>query len=386
MRHLDRVTLHIGGEGSGHLQPTGSAADDAKALELLVDGAQCLDLSVHILGYSLLPLARVGSLLTTLVLGGEGITSVPGELVKLTNLRVLQLAKCTSLKALPDLTPLSGLELIYLPDPLVKQGFPCRTMSYLHTKETLTLLRRRFHFGGSRLAVYTLMCIKKYTSVLKMLNQDVVMMIARMLHQSRAEPVWSRVDKLIYDVERFHCPWPPRFVSPYGPSVFSCDCGFQFVEDPQGVDPYDDEAVWAIYARRKAHFLKVYQDSGNWRENWRAISYPLNKAVQKVMLRPAYKNVFERSRVMVDDVISYLNHRTGNRIILTGGAAHIHTSSGNKDADRGFLFEDDIKGDVSMCIDNYLELRNAGAAEPRSGNHFNGLFSHRLKVEKNLRK
>jgi hypothetical protein len=30
-----------------------------------------------------------------------------------------------------------GLELIYLPDPLVKQGFPCRTMSYLHTRETL---------------------------------------------------------------------------------------------------------------------------------------------------------------------------------------------------------------------------------------------------------
>lgn len=283
------------------------------------------------------------------------------------------------MEAIPDLSPLEKLSQIYLP-PLVSGGdLPSHALQFVNTREIIVLARRRFYFGGARRAIYTLFCIKKYTNVMDAMNRNVMLIIARMLYDSRLDPVWQRADKYIFDMDHFHCPWPPRFETAWGPSVFSCACGFHFVEHPDLLfkdGRVDEKLAWEVYSRRAAHFKEMYNATTHAHSNWDSKSYPLCRCVQQVLL--ARKNVKQRTPDLVDAVISRLSTKTGGRV-MRSNVLQIRNAD---DYDPGWLFERDIQGDVCACIDDFLEnIRNAGAPEPHSAGKLNRLFSYRLQRE-----
>jgi hypothetical protein len=150
-----------------------------------------------------------------------GLERLPNAILKLKRLKCLYLKSCP-LQAVPDLSQLENLTHLSLPSSFqASLGVSSIYTSYWASTRALTVMcKKKFYFGGARSAIYTLLLIKKFTTILDLISKDVMNIILGMLYRSRGDAVWKTADKHAYDIETYHCDWPPPFATCFGPRYF----------------------------------------------------------------------------------------------------------------------------------------------------------------------
>jgi hypothetical protein len=295
--------------------------------------------------------------LTTLLIASCDLAFLPRQVaVFAPSLNTLSLVDLPLLTELPDLTPL--LKLTVLTVKCAGLARVTETSSWHATRESLLLYRRDYHYGGVRKAIWTLLCIRKYCSdslFTQCVAREVVLLIAKRLWESRASPVWKTVNKLAYDMERFHCSMPVPFVSALGPSCFQCQCGEKFGDPEQPLD------AKKMYEKRAIHFSRkhVYSSDDRGRCTEDSLHYPLNRAVQHIMAYPHNEKATERKPLMVDEVLRYLCQARCNvwRAPRLFGNARANYTIDEQVGKANTLYPCLIKEDIEACIDDYLRLK-----------------------------
>jgi len=164
--------------------------------------------------------------------------------------------------------------------------------------------------------------------------------------------------------EGFHVPDDPHsrgtpFATPYGPSVYFCECGEQFGDPTKEVTPEYSEMVKNL---RNAHFQEVYGANKEGYPQPKSSHYNLHRGVQRVMTRQKNRLVSEISEEIVDEVCAYLKKDQRTR--------------------GGDIFIGKLKEDIYRTIASYLECRSKGMKEPAEGEIIH--FITKMKVEQEL--
>lgn len=150
----------------------------------------------------------------------------------------------------------------------------------------------------------------------------------------------------------------PKFVTPFGPSVWYCSCGYQFGDYNKTVT--HDYCVQIKYTRTD-HFSEVYGTDINGYPTKTSSSFSLHRAVQVVLTSSAFRLATDRTYEMELKVAEYLKNKS---------KGNIHTK--------------DLANKIQIAIDSYLECRKMGMDEPLPGCRIE--FEQKLLVEQKLLK
>lgn len=164
--------------------------------------------------------------------------------------------------------------------------------------------------------------------------------------------------------EGFHVPDDPHsrgtpFATPYGPSVYFCECGEQFGDPTKEVTPEYAETIKKV---RNAHFQGVYGASKDGYPQPKSSHYNLHRGVQRVMTRQKNRLISEISEEIVDEVCAYLKKDQRTR--------------------GGDIFIGKLKEDIYRTIASYLECRSKGMKEPKEGETI--YFITKMKAEQEV--
>lgn len=291
--------------------------------------------------------------LTSLNMMRCGLRTLHPSIAELTSLNVLYLAY-NDLVELPDLSPLEHLHTLtvdYNPIDFDAKASAVHNNA-LRARESVMLLKKKFHYGGVKAAIVTLQCIWKYTSIMKAVNRDAFFHILRRVWNSRFSDVWKRANKRVWDMENYHCEWPVPFVTCYGPSAFACHCGKAVFGDPHAIDVNDYAALAKVQHARNKHFVECYDSSSDGGCTQNSKHFKLNRAVQEVLSR-RFHDKDEFSVDMMAALKAYLLEKTA---VINPPAYAYHTWKPPTGKFR-LHFWSMIEEDVELCIKDFLQIR-----------------------------
>jgi hypothetical protein len=159
----------------------------------------------------------------------------------------------------------------------------------------------------------------------------------------------------IEPVTHARIPWP-GFVSPFGPSVYRCKCGFRFGNPDEDLT---EETIVKLKQTRNAHFREMFGADINGYPTETSVHFPLHRAVQTVLTLKEFQNASVRNEEMELATARYLQKK---------GRGNIHVPT--------------IRGDIQFAIESYLECRRKGMTEPGHGEPID--FVKKAKLEQKL--
>ncbi len=327
---------------------------------------------------------------------------LPPSLFCLTNLTHLSISNCrlfhlpravTSLQKLvslsvkgnmldevPDLSSLLELSALATRDNRKLPSHSCQEWG--NTREAVLLLRKQFYYGGARKAAMTLLLIKKHAPdslFSKLVARDVVLIIAKMIWKDRSSIEWAKQDKIVHDMENYHCVMPVPFASIAGPSCFVCHCGVPFGDI--GDEKLDTEK---LKRDRGKHFgEKYFSDEVDGKCSQDSLHIPINRAVQMVLNTPVYDDVNELKPGMDNAVLEWLEKKCQGKVALRAPIfpslqQRLKARKGNRRYD--VVYASLIREDVIACIIDFLSLRAASGRKLMSKLEF-AVFANRTQDE-----
>ena len=131
------------------------------------------------------------------------------------------------------------------------------------------------------------------------------------------------------------------FVTPYGPSVYRCECGRQFGDPTKEVTiEYSDH----VKKERNLHFKDVYGSNNEGYTQDKSSHSNLHRAIQKVMINPKNQFATSLSEEHIKEVCAYLKKDQKIR--------------------GGDIFTKKLDTTMRMCIQSYLDCRIKKMKEP----------------------
>ena len=129
-----------------------------------------------------------------------------------------------------------------------------------------------------------------------------------------------------------------RFVSPFGPSVYRCKCGFVFGDPFKTLTP---SYTLVLKDRRNTHFRKAFGADYNGYPTATSAHYPLHRAIQRVMTSAKFVSAQTLSEDIVQAVAKYLKKKSKGNFYLPG-----------------------LRGTIERVAQSYLDCRHAKMKEP----------------------